>query len=65
MSGKVKAARGIVGHSIQQSEVVEHGRGELVEPVVGESDYEKVSHNGVDGGVLAEGSCNCWGVVTP
>ena len=63
MSGKVEAARDIIGHGVHQSGVVEHGRGELVYPVVGGSDSEKVGHDVVDGGGLAEGPCNCWGVV--
>ena len=35
VSGQVEAERGIVGHGVQRSGVVEHGRGELVKPVVG------------------------------
>ena len=65
MSGQVEAARVIVGHGVQWSVVAEYARGELVEPVVGGLDDEKVGHNAVDGEGLAEGPCNCWGVVAP
>ena len=52
VSGQVEAERGIAGHSVQRSGVEEHRLGELVKPVVGGLDAEKVGNNRFDGGGL-------------
>ena len=42
--------------------MIEHRQGGLVESVVGGIDAEKVGHDRIDGGGLAEGPRNYWGV---
>ena len=44
--------------------MIEHGWGEHVYYVVVGMDVEEVGHDKVNGGCLAEGLHNCWGVVS-
>ena len=43
--------------------MIEQRRGDLVESVLGREDDDKIGHNRIDGGDLAEGQRNCGGVV--
>ena len=53
---------GLIGHVIQRPGVIEHRQGVLVESFVGRIDADKVGHDRIDGGGLAEGPRNYWGV---